>query len=90
MLQPLIQPETAGGEEQDARQNAGHHDWFRQRVDTLHQRTLFFGHVFFCGIEKELVVLVALQQIAPNDQCQKYSGDDPPGDQRVKDGSRER
>src|SRR5215472_11278924 len=85
LLETFVNPQPAGKQQKHARQNAGDEQRPRQCSDLGDQFPLLPGDVFLRRVEEDLIILVAGQNTAPDQQDYKNSRNNSPDNQKIKD-----
>src|SRR2546427_6533815 len=80
VLQPLIQPHSGDHQEKGPRGDPHRRDRPGERGDPCDEFPLLSSHVFFGGVQKDLIVFVAFQKTLAYEQNNEDSGDEPPYD----------
>src|SRR5207249_6589754 len=82
-LQPFFKPHSGDDQQQNPCKDAGSQNGPGQRVDLRHELALLLGHVFFSGIEKDLIVFLTREETPPKQQTHEYGGSNSPRDQQI-------
>jgi hypothetical protein len=78
---PFVHPDSRRSKQQYARKNPGHQDWPGKRIDLRDELALFLSKVLTGWVKKDLIVFVAFEETAPDEQAKKRGGEDSAGDQ---------